>query len=238
MSHLALTMGWVIWAGTGCSSASDSPADAAQDSGAMQGRDSGMPPPDGASHSDGGARGADAGTGDSDGGAGDPDGAATPADAGAALPDAGEFETCPGAAAERNGNTAFDLERASFAGFTELHVTFCNPLFAEQPDHLLFRVLIDDHEGMPPSDLTSGSYVVSSAGVRVDDRFSWDGTDLMIGEHHAGGWLTAPAATSPSMDDPGTPLIGPDTTWIELHLGGIGDGQYDPYFRWDEEYLP
>lgn len=175
-----------------------------------------------------------------DSGAALPDGgvpgdAFQPGDAGVgdAACDGGCFKPCPGALPEKNGLTLDDLMRIFFVGFTEVRFHFCNPLMPSPAGDLVFFAELTNHKGIPPSSLTDGTWVVNDQGVRVDEGLQWDGTELTIGEHHAGGTLTAPLTTTD-----GTPVLGPDTTQLELHTDYIGDQGIDAFFRWTEEYLP
>ncbi len=162
----------------------------------------------------------------------DPDAGAPSADAGADAGNPASTDPCPGALAERNGLTAADLERLGFAGTTDIRVRFCNPLLPVPPPGLLFFVWLDDHTGVPPSDLTRGSSIVTSDGRQVASGFAWEGSDLSAGDHHAEGRLSAPKTAAD-----GSALIQAGTTWFELQVNGIGDGQYPQVFRWADKEI-
>lgn len=155
------------------------------------------------------------------------------ADAGDAACDGGCFTPCPGALTEKNDLMLDDMMRIFFVGFTEARVHFCNPLMSTAPENLVFFVELTNHKGIPASSLTAGTWVINDQNVRVEEGLMWYGTDLTIGEHHAGGTLTAPLTTADS-----TPVLGPDTTQLELHADYIGDQGIDAFFRWTAEFLP
>jgi hypothetical protein len=125
-----------------------------------------------------------------------------------------------------------DVTRQGTAGTIEVTVAFCNPLIPQPPNELLFFVRLTDHFGLAASDLTNGTSVMTGADLRTDGPFTWEGDDLTVDDHHAKGHLHVPNSTSD-----GTPLIGPDTTYLEMTLGGIGDDGVI-VVRWEKEYLP
>lgn len=152
-------------------------------------------------------------------------------------PDAGPSasKVCPQAwEPSPKGHTAIGLARDSVVGYTDVRVVFCNPLMPAQPEQFLFFVILAEHlGGVPQSDLTKPTWIETNTGLRVEDGFSWKGSDLTIEDHHATGYLTGPRTTREGIE-----LIGADTTYLELHLDGIGCDRVDAVFRWEQAYLP
>ncbi len=143
-------------------------------------------------------------------------------------------KVCPGGYEPGpTGLTFSDLKRDGFGDETDVTVVFCNPLMPEEPDELVFFVILSNHFGIPRSDLTQGTWAeTSEEGLRTRGQFLWDGDDLTYEDHHAKGWLTGPRTT-----EQGAELIGPRTTGLTLHLTGIGYEE-EMTFEWEKDYLP
>ncbi|MBI4509532.1 MAG: hypothetical protein HY698_07830 [Deltaproteobacteria bacterium] len=155
----------------------------------------------------------------------------------ASAPDAkiAESSTCPGGIEPGpTGLTSRDLSREGLAGETEVKVVFCNPLFSAQPAHLMFYVTMSEHlAGIPPSDLSTSSWVETSRGATAKATLSWDGDDLTLGDHHVKGRLTGPRTTSAGVD-----LLGAGAAFLKLHVEGVGDNGPGVVMTWDEKFLP
>jgi hypothetical protein len=123
-----------------------------------------------------------------------------------------------------------ELERTSSGAGIEVTVTFLNPLMKpeEAEGMLVFRVALDTHFGdLMGHDLTKLATLRTGDGVVVTEGFIWEPESDT--SHHRRGLLKLPATLK------GTPLIGPETQFIELELRGIGIPSR--LFRWEGAYL-
>ncbi|MBI3181519.1 MAG: hypothetical protein HYZ28_05195 [Myxococcales bacterium] len=127
---------------------------------------------------------------------------------------------------------ARDLFRMGVVGDTDVLAAFCNPLMVSPPGRLVFFVSLDNHFGVPRSELAERSWVETSDGRHSSSGWAWEGGDLASEEHHIGGLLSGPL----KMTD-GSDLIGPGTSQVTLHLEGIGEGETGVALRWPQEHL-
>lgn len=158
-------------------------------------------------------------------------GATAEPDGGAGKPIASKY--CPGAEEPGpSGLTARELLRFGTVGDTDVMVVFCNPLTVQRLDRLVFFAGLDDHFGVPQSDVAAKSWVETSDGSRTEGGFAWEGDDLSAEEHHVGGLLTGPLTTSEGIE-----LIKPNTNYVALHIEGIGSSGKSLILQWSQEHL-